>query len=823
MTTELFRAIDFEAVLNAVAKEYGKNIEWAKDGLRGGELHYHFTVRDFPKHGVQPALKVLVEINSTILRDGLAAATGENSIRAWLSTDDGSPLGNKIQRWVTRVPGWQKRLTDMLLTLLEMGDSLQWCEKCNSLEKVFIVKKEGKNKGRLFVKCNCAGSFTWLDLVDQEEEPTPAPAKASPMCPKCGAKMIRRTRKSDNKPFWGCSLFPACNGTRNISAEHLDEKGEKAAKAFAAKAEKVFGTKPSTAVPSGYDPDMQMSVEDFKAMKASQRFSPEEEAETRELQRRDHEDEMKRMEAKFALEHQDAAAVFGVSKEEFEKVSSAYQHEFPVLTKVSSEPDVEKPKGFVPSEYHKPIFDWVRDPRAGKALVIGARAGSGKTSTGLEVCKKLNPSQDILFLAFGVDIVATLKARLPGFVKVRTCHSLGFAACFKAFGNNLQKEDDKEERILKTILDKYQYGYLFPTILKLVSLVKANLAGTTQDELETLAEYYGVELNGDTDTVFAAVGLVVERSMTETQTVSFDDMDWLPVVLNLPLRQYDFIGVDEAQDLNKTQAELIFRSLKKSGRVAFFGDQYQSMYGFRGADAKAIPNIIERFGAKELPLSITYRNPRSVVRYANERFPEIPFFAAEWAEEGEIRHITDERALLEYAAGDMVICRTNAPLVKPVFQLIRKGVKATIRGRDIGKGLLVLIRKINAQTLPQLMIEIEDYRRAEVEKLLNAKKGSQAESINDKCETIIALCDGINTITELEARIDAIFTKDAEGVVFSSIHRAKGLEAGRVYILRPDLLPHPMAAKDWEKEQERNIEYVAVTRALHQLIFVDGK
>ena len=34
----------------------------------------------------------------------------------------------------------------------------------------------------------------------------------APGCPKCGAPMrLRRTRK-DNRPFWGCSEYPACHG-----------------------------------------------------------------------------------------------------------------------------------------------------------------------------------------------------------------------------------------------------------------------------------------------------------------------------------------------------------------------------------------------------------------------------------------------------------------------------------------------------------------------------------------------------------------------------------------------------------------------------------
>jgi len=42
----------------------------------------------------------------------------------------------------------------------------------------------------------------------------PPPADATPDCPKCGAAMILRTNRRSHEPFWGCSKYPACRGTR---------------------------------------------------------------------------------------------------------------------------------------------------------------------------------------------------------------------------------------------------------------------------------------------------------------------------------------------------------------------------------------------------------------------------------------------------------------------------------------------------------------------------------------------------------------------------------------------------------------------------------
>ncbi len=44
-----------------------------------------------------------------------------------------------------------------------------------------------------------------------------------PYCPECGAQMrlVHPKEYQDWKPFWGCSQYPDCSGTRNI-----DEDGE---------------------------------------------------------------------------------------------------------------------------------------------------------------------------------------------------------------------------------------------------------------------------------------------------------------------------------------------------------------------------------------------------------------------------------------------------------------------------------------------------------------------------------------------------------------------------------------------------------------------
>lgn len=694
MSVEIFTTEEFEGVLSEIAQDL--EITWFQDGIRAGEYHYHFVVDD--------ELGVGIEVRSSIGRDGKSAASGKDSIRVWFADEDGKPLGSKAKSWTTRVVGWQSRLMSLVADLTTVARKVRRCPDCGKVPGIFLVKKDSPNKGRWFSRCQQHNHFTWLSdrLATHKPKQQDAPA-----CPKCGAYMLKRHRRSDNASFWGCNRYPDCKGTRSCD-------------------------------------DISNSV----------------------------------------VETKDGSA--------------------------------QQDREFIPSKYQLAVFDFVENGDG--HCVVEAVAGSGKTTTVVKALKFTNPDSDVAFVAFNRHIAKELARRAPRHVKVSTLHSLGYAACRQAYGKVLA-EPDKVQKILESIMDKFVHGNKFSVIRRLVSLVKANLADIIDEDLDHLAGRYGVVLNGDRDVIFNAVRRVVKISYEQRKVViDYDDMCWLPVVDSHVSQLFDFLFVDEAQDLNVNQIQLVLQHLKPGGRVVAVGDRNQSLYGFRGADVDAIPNLIKTLGAKILPLSITYRCPKSHVELAQRLVPDIQ--PADWAKEGIVRDVPEGVMIAEASDGDMVLCRTNAPLVAPAFTLIRNGTKAVIRGRDIGKGLQVLVRKMKADSMLSLMTKLAEYKSREVSKLLAANKTSMAQVVGDKVDTIIALADGVETITGLTFRIEQVFSDDVEGVVFSSVHRAKGLEAERVYILRQDLMPHPMAKQPWEQVQEKNIQYVAYTRSKHELVFV---
>lgn len=179
-----------------------------------------------------------------------------------------------------------------------------------------------------------------------------------------------------------------------------------------------------------------------------------------------------------------------------------------------------------------------------------------------------------------------------------------------------------------------------------------------------------------------------------------------------------------------------------------------------------------------------------------------------------------------------ILCRTNAPLVKCAFDLIRKGrgVKIKIIGRDIAK------------VLKDLVGEVLDYRRNcgidEFKILLdgwiNAIRISCEDEESDKSEEYLAECEDqygcLVTIADQaeDAKgvldiIDSYFSDgeeledDENTVILASGHRSKGLEFDRVIWIRPDLCPHPSAETEADRAQEEHLLYILATRAKREL------
>jgi superfamily I DNA/RNA helicase len=257
------------------------------------------------------------------------------------------------------------------------------------------------------------------------------------------------------------------------------------------------------------------------------------------------------------------------------------------------------------------------------------------------------------------------------------------------------------------------------------------------------------------------------------------------------------------------------------------GDPHQAIFGFTGADNDSLDIIKAEFGAKEMPLTVTYRCPKNVVKFAKTWVSHIE--AHETAPDGKISTETFENLIQNRTRlnGDAaILCRNTRPLVTAAFAMIREKIPCRIEGRDIGNGLKKLATRWKSiSTIPELEEKLEDWLEKEKERWLPKKKMSKVQEAEDKFETLKVIMDACreekqDSISAVTAYIDNIFADDVKGILtLCTIHRSKGREWKRVYWLdRLNTCPSKYATMPWEKEQEFNLQYVAATRAMEELI-----
>jgi soluble cytochrome b562 len=250
----------------------------------------------------------------------------------------------------------------------------------------------------------------------------------------------------------------------------------------------------------------------------------------------------------------------------------------------------------------------------------------------------------------------------------------------------------------------------------------------------------------------------------------------------------------------------------------------QAIYGFAGADVESFDRLKKMLpDTVEMPLSCCYRCDGEIIGHAKELVPQIE--ARDGAGRGEVR----TGSVQELTEGDMVLCRNTRPLVALCMRLIGQGRKATIKGADIGKGLAAMVKATKRKTMDAAFNKMyKELGKLEAKAKMqfptrNPDEVSYYASYNDKIEALMSISKarGCKTPETLCQEIDKIFVDDVTGIVLSTMHKAKGLEGDRGFVIERFRLPAPFAKQEWEMEQESNLDYVARTRAKRMLVYVD--
>jgi DNA helicase II / ATP-dependent DNA helicase PcrA len=394
------------------------------------------------------------------------------------------------------------------------------------------------------------------------------------------------------------------------------------------------------------------------------------------------------------------------------------------------------------------------------------------------------------------------------------------------------------------------------TLLAWLHLLRVTLTPQADfNAFERVAETYGVEhLPSNRSAMLKALLVLLEwgrrgplanldprGELHPGRSVDFTDQLWLPHVLDLPPKTYQYVLVDEAQDLSSAQRELVLLSRGLNAKLVAVGDAQQAIYGFAGADFSSFERIAQASNAKHLPLSVTYRCAKGITKLARAIVPQIK--AAKGAVAGRVRLMGETQAFESFRRFDLILCRTNAPLFDAAFKLIARDQAVQVLSKDLTPSLAVILEAVGKlgpwsnfeANLERWRLEqqrgiegaySDAYRRAlELERVDDRVACLRAAFLAgaERPENAVALLDRFRALSvepNLESNLeigDTSYTSEnssiarsskAKGLLgarlirLASIHTAKGLEADRVFILKPHLLPHHMASSALARGQE---------------------
>lgn len=415
---------------------------------------------------------------------------------------------------------------------------------------------------------------------------------------------------------------------------------------------------------------------------------------------------------------------------------------------------------------------------------------------------------------------------------------------------------------------------------------------TIKDTPEVIAAFCSIVRDATQGRCDPSPLFTTNESIEDAQTVAkglagFIDQVYAPVRLGLaPWRTFDLVIADEVQDMSALQGTLLRSLMAENGSAVIVGDRRQSLYLFNGASSQSMTTNAEAMRCDSLPMTVCFRQSARLAAevsrllgrldddrllYADHRHPD---YIEGWATgtDADVRTIGMEALLGAVETGDMVLCRMGAPLVAPALSLLASGTPVVIAG---GKDLPASIRRLYRDL--DEGHNLGDRITAYLEALLHGRKGRKglrgmrglvrspayrgdeaAARQDESYVTAEMLGDALRSLNtahrESESSLPLVATQGTNDyigslfdtnddepaqqnenvVTFSTVHRAKGLEASRVFIITDRMgeddegnpkaspcfmLPWSMHTPD-EAEQERNAVYVALTRAMDEMVYV---
>ena len=273
-----------------------------------------------------------------------------------------------------------------------------------------------------------------------------------------------------------------------------------------------------------------------------------------------------------------------------------------------------------------------------KKVILIAGPGSGKTKTLVAKTTHLFESgiktQNMLLLTFTNKAAREMKKRIEKSIGPSAQNI--FAGTFHSFANTILRRfqnkvgrfsiiDDEESSKLIGIIVEEEFGkgnkISNNTILNVISLCK--LKKMNFDEISKYPEYFHLRDQAEN---LERIAKKYETEKNRMKVMDFDDLlvNFLKLlkfdeeIRKMLQNQYTHVFVDEFQDTDKIQGEIIEQLITEQTSIMVVGDDFQSIYSFRGAEYRNMFEFRDKHLPKVIILKRNYRSTKKIVELINE-------------------------------------------------------------------------------------------------------------------------------------------------------------------------------------------------------------
>lgn len=464
-------------------------------------------------------------------------------------------------------------------------------------------------------------------------------------------------------------------------------------------------------------------------------------------------------------------------------------------------------------------------------IKINAVAGSGKTTTVIEFAKTKPETCRILYLAFNKSVRLEAQQKFAKNnlrnVRAETAHSLAYKYIVRQNGFKIRAHGYRASDLIDILKigggDQKHGEYIFANhILKFATyFCNSDVREISNlDYLETITEPKAREfVKFHYQMILRGTRAFLSR-MESGKIECTHDFYLKKFQLSDPQLPFDYILFDEGQDASAAMLDVF---LKQKATKVIVGDAHQQIYGWRHA-----VNSLAKADYPTFTLSSSFRFGEGIAKLAEEIILRK-------------NHLNSDSQIKVFGKGKIsenqsraVIARTNLGLLLKAIEMVtdsNKLGKIYFEGNinsytyaDEGASLYDVLNLYNRKNYNirdslikkmSTLSELEDF----IEKTEDAQLGMMVEIVKEYGNEIPQIIKKIK-----EKHIDSDDKSEAE-IIFSTVHRCKGMEYGTVQIVN-DFLTEEQVKKLKQEDkirnqaklnEEINLLYVAVTRAKNRL------